>query len=137
MLLDLLLVGLDLLSLDLPRLTHFLVDSFILRPNDSLDPKTRHLRKDYRYYRGTDDREVDPDKAVHLWEALLIEAAETGVTLGVKCAVVLVLVTIDLLEDGTGVESLTLLPGAATAGAFGVELAKLAIGELKGVRSIG
>ncbi len=53
--------------------------------------------------------------------------------MGVKGAVVLVLVTIDLLKDGAGVEGLTLLLGAAATGAFGVELTKLAISELKGV----
>lgn len=137
MLLDLHLVGLDLLTFDLPRLTHFFVDRFILELHDGLDPQTGNLRKDYRYNRGTDNREVDPDKAVHLREALLVETAEAGVTLGVKSAVVLVLVAINLLEDGTRVESLTLLPGAATTGAFGVELTKLAISELEGVCTVG
>jgi hypothetical protein len=136
-LLDLQLIRLYLLPLDLPGLTHLLIYALILRPHYRLYPQPRYLREYYRYYRRPDYREIDPNEAIHLWEALLVEAAETRVTLGVESAVVLVLVAFDLLEDRAGVKGLTLLFRAAASRTLGVKLTKLTLSELESVRLEG
>ena len=98
-----------------------------------LDPQSCYLREYHCHYCSSNDREIDPNEAVHLREALLIETAEAGVTLGVQRAIVFVLITIDLLKDWTRVKSLAFLFRATITRAFGVKLTKLAVSKFKGV----
>ena len=72
-----LLLGEDLLSLELPGLSDFGTDAQVLRGYRFVDEEGRQVAEGNSYDGRADQREVDPDEAVHVGHALLIEAAES------------------------------------------------------------